>query len=74
LEAPRRALAWNLTAMVQVRADRLQKRARHNGGGALHKLASAVHEVIASRRQLCDVGTLRPTKSLSALLVIALAV
>jgi len=58
--------------MIQVRADRLQKRARHNGDRALHKLASAVHEVIASRRQLCDVTTLRPTNSLSALLVIAL--
>ncbi len=48
--------------MVQVRTDGPQKRARHNEYRALHKLASALYGVIASRRQLREVTTLRPAE------------
>ncbi len=60
LEVPWRVLASRFTAIGQVRTDGPQQRARHNGYRALRKLASAVHGVKASRRQMCDVTILRP--------------
>ena len=73
LEAPQRVLAWSFTTIIQVRTDGPQTRAKHKGYRALHKLASALYGVIASRRQLFDVATLRAAEVPSGLLMIALA-